>query len=367
MKQLTPEIYIEYLKKYGTHTAVAHILGKDPAYLRKWRRKYQSELADLEIMRCPGRPKKAEITDDGLLELLRGLPIGIEDLSEITGTGRSVLLQRIDQLVELGYNIVQTGDKYLFTTYVEPGDMKFDHRKGRNWIRFGLASDTHGGSKAQQLTHLNAFYDYCAFLGIEDIYHPGDMFDGVNVYPGQQSEIFLHTMDEQIDYMEDKYPYRPGIRTRVIGGNHDLAILKRGGSDPVKALANRRPDIDYLGPYSAWVTLTDNCVMHMVHPDGGGSYAVSYRVQKTIEGYRGGKKPHILALGHWHRQCYIMERNVHGLAIPSFQGQTNFLVRKGIQPQIGGVIVELEFSDDQSIHDMIYRYKTYLVEKENDR
>src|SRR5690606_37202969 len=110
----------------------------------------------------------------------------------------------------------------------------------------------------------------------------GDMVTGVGVYRGQHAEIFLHTYDEQVDYTVENYPRREGITTHAIGGNHDLVFKKSIGADPLKAIADRRDDIEHLGQYSAWVELTPNFTLYLIHPAGSQAYAVSYKLQKLV-------------------------------------------------------------------------------------
>ena len=47
---------------------------------------------------------------------------------------------------------------------------------GREY-RFGVVSDTHFGSRFQQLTHLHTFYQLCAKRKIGVVFHAGDLCD----------------------------------------------------------------------------------------------------------------------------------------------------------------------------------------------
>lgn len=116
-------------------------------------------------------------------------------------------------------------------------------------FRFALLGDTHYCSKQQQHTHLSHFYHYAHEVeGITDFFHSGDLFNGDGrQHKGQEFENFIHGEDEQLAYVEAKYPKLPGCKTRIIGGSHDYSFFKSSGSDVIKRLAERREDIEYLG------------------------------------------------------------------------------------------------------------------------
>lgn len=83
-------------------------------------------------------------------------------------------------------------------------------------------------------------------------------------------------------------------------------------------------------------------------------YARSYRMQKIIEQFPPEKKPHILLLGHYHVECHLPTyRNVAGFQLPCFQTQTNYLMAKGLFPEIGFLILEITPSVKG-----IFKYKT---------
>lgn len=173
------------------------------------------------------------------------------------------------------------------------------------------------------------------------MFHTGDILDGEGLYRGHMYEVFKIGVDEQVNYVVKNYPFREGVETEFITGNHDLVYFKKIGKDVGVAIAEKRPDLVYLGQFAAYVEIFDGVYLYLLHPDGGGAYAISYKVQKIIEGFSGGSKPNIMAVGHWHQSEYIFERNVHAIQTASFQGQTPFLKRKGLMPKLGFWIVEM--------------------------
>lgn len=72
------------------------------------------------------------------------------------------------------------------------------------------------------------------------------------------------------------------------------------------------------------------------------SYALSYRLQKLVEAITGGHKPNILLAGHVHKFCYIFERNIHAISVPTMQMQTSFMRGKKLAAHTGFLILDFE-------------------------
>jgi hypothetical protein len=220
---------------------------------------------------------------------------------------------------------------------------------GAKVIKFGLIGDTQFGSKYAQITHLHTFYDICQREGITDVYHTGDITDGLKMRVGHEYELYEHSADGQIDDVVANYPKRDGITTHFITGNHDASLYKQVGMDVGRAISRQRPDMHYLGRDAAVVNLTPNCTLELRHPWDGVSYAVSYRLQKMIESMESDSKPNIFAVGHYHKELTMFYRNVHGILTASFQAQTPFLRGKGIASILGGFIVTVRVDEDGTI------------------
>jgi len=244
------------------------------------------------------------------------------------------------RLSELGYAVERLSqDKMDRKFIVDPSLFEGDTYK------IGVVSCTHLGSKFQQLSHLRAFYHRCYDQGVRVVLHTGDLVDGMNVYAGQEFELFQHGFDAQRDYAVENFPVLPYGKTLVIAGNHDYAFVKEGGADILEAIASRRPDIEYLGALGAY-PLIGPLKIYMQHGAGGGAYARSYRLQKNIESFAPEAKPDIYFLGHLHIGCYLPAfRNVFGVMVPCFQAQTPFERRRALYPEIAGIIVEITVND----------------------
>jgi predicted phosphodiesterase len=207
-----------------------------------------------------------------------------------------------------------------------------------NSVKFAVVSDTHLGSKYQNITYLKKFYAYAKQTGCQFVLHAGDIVDGNGVYKGQEFETFLHGFDETVQYAVKNYPN--GLPTYFITGNHCLSWFNKGGADIGEAIAKRRPDLIYLGQYGAYVMI-NKVKVYIMHPLGSPAYALSYKIQKLIEGFSSENKPNVLIVGHYHSSFQALVRNVFCMHPASFQGQSPFLRRLAIFPVIGGYIIEM--------------------------
>lgn len=219
-----------------------------------------------------------------------------------------------------------------------------------NTVRLAVVSDTHLGSKHQQVTYLHDFYSYAEERKVHAYLHCGDWLDGSfkmhrdMAYRG----VFAHGFDAQLDYAVGNYPKprRRDIKTYGIGGNHDESFSNDTGADVVHHLAQARPDIEYLGYPSAYFDVGPIRIL-LRHPSGGPGFALSYMLQRYIDGLASENKPHILLTGHYHVAAHLPSyRNVDAFLLPCFKSQDIYLDRKGLYPAIGGLILEFDYGDE---------------------
>jgi len=242
----------------------------------------------------------------------------------------------------------------------------YDKWTGNKILRFGVVSDTHIGSKFQQLTLLNEAYRVFQQENIKTVYHVGDLTEGESMRQGHAYECFLHGGDEITDYIIDRYPKQTDITTRFITGNHDLSITKLSGVDIGKRIAEKRSDMEYLGKLNAKVYLTPNCVIELNHPLDGSSYAYSYSLQKYADSMQGGSKPNILLTGHYHKMMYLDYRNINILSIPSLQSQTTWMRGKRLPAHIGFFIITVHVDEQGTIKRFQPEHFPFYVWKEKD-
>lgn len=279
--------------------------------------------------------KKRKRDDLDLVKLLMG-----------SGSEKQLLSPRemIENLSQQGYKVVKRDIQEERRTKWQVTGLAEKRYGGTKRLRFGVVGDPHFCSKHQQLTFFRTFYDRMAAEGIKTVLCTGDVFDGDGrVYKGQEFDLFLHGYDAQLDYVSENFPARKDVTTYLIAGNHEWSFWKRGGSDICAALEEKRPDITYLGPMSAKLNL-DGLNVQLIHPKGGLTYARSYRMQKIIEQITPGEKPELLFFGGKHSWNHLpMYRNVNAWMIGAFQSQTNYEKELGLYPEIGGLIVDVEY------------------------
>jgi len=220
---------------------------------------------------------------------------------------------------------------------------------GTQILKFAIMGDTQMGSKYTQLTHLHEFYNLCEKEGIKDVYHTGDITDGLKMRTGHEYELYCVSADDMRDDVIKNYPKRNGITTHFISGNHDASIYKQVGYDIGQAIARERQDMHYLGRDCALINLTPKCTLELRHPWDGTAYALSYKPQKMIESMESDSKPNILAIGHYHKAEYLFYRNVHCLQTGCFQAQTPFTRGKGISTHLGGWIVKIRVDSEGTV------------------
>jgi predicted phosphodiesterase len=270
-----------------------------------------------------------------------------------------------EELASLGYKVEKlSADKADRHAPIDLSMFDGEH------IRFAVISCTQLGSKYQQITYLRDFYKLADDRGIKVVLHCGDLVDGMNVYDGQEYELFIHGVKAQADYAAENYPQLSnGGITYVISGNHDYSFMKESGADILEQVSQRRSDIKYIGAYGAYPDIGPMKV-YLHHGGGGGAYARSYRLQKNIEQFAPEAKPDLYFMGHYHIGCHLpMYRNVCAFMIPCFQSQTPFLRRLGLYPEIGGLIMDITINDwhrKAGLVDMKFEWVPFYVPKEND-
>jgi predicted phosphodiesterase len=249
---------------------------------------------------------------------------------------------------------------YTFNAMPEPIE--------RNTYKVGLVSDTHLCSSYQQLDSLWKFYETCDNQGVDTVLHAGDISDGYKMYAGHEFELFKHGERAQTQYIIENYPLIDGIKTHFIGGNHDESFHKKFGSDLCYDVSVQRPDILYRGFYLANINIHGiNVCLH--HGDGGVAYARSYRPQRLalskIEN-KGITSPDCLIIGHYHCSCILPDYiGMYTIQMPCFQAATpSYMGRKGLNPDIGGIILEMEIENNKLISTKT-QYINYKV-KEDD-
>lgn len=229
---------------------------------------------------------------------------------------------------------------------------------GGNHRRFGLVSDTHLGSKFEQLSALRSFYAYADEREVEAFIHAGDLYQGSDrMHPGMALEVHVHGAEAQADYADAVYPRSArGVPTYLIGGNHDESFQKDGGADPVRGLCQRREDLVYLGQGLAFLTI-GGLRMAVMHPDGGGGATKSRRGQQIAAALPPDVQ--LALIGHLHYYCAFPANGMFVLQLPCFQAQYAWMARKPLYPDIGGVILDVWYDEAGRVTRVVPEYVAY--------
>jgi len=340
----------------------------------KWESEYRRKHGDLinepkstvQVQACDDFKKGKTDLDELLLSQLKNERT-IEDLCFAIGKPRLEVLGMIEELRLRGYDIVQlrisetiayTLNTMLPTTYFE---YKHYHDVDKI-IRIGIVSDTHMGSNYFQRTFLEMAYDDFAKRGIKNVYHAGDISDGFySNRPSSIYELYALGYDQQKADIVKHYPKRDGITTHFITGNHDATHMMNGGANIGTGVADKRPDMKYLGHEFAKIWLTDKVDMDLIHPRDGTSYAYSYKMQKRIDAMSGGKKPKIMVTGHYHKNFDMFYRNIWSLSMASFQSQSPFMRGMGLISDVGYIILEIQVNEHGDIIEFTPIYRPMYV------
>lgn len=355
------EILREEVSEHGSLSAVSRLHGGAPQTLALWwaqKHKLPKLPEGHPVTSLPGGgPDDAWVLK--ALRRLGGRSATVESIADVADCSPRRVREALERLRAAGYRVELAGENVRLEK-VAP-DAHNLHRgllEGET-VRVGVVSDTHLGSNEEALAELHLAYDWFASEGIETVLHAGDWITGLAIFRGQASEIKVHTLDAQIAYCVANYPRRKGIVTHGIGGNHDLEGMAASvGLDPLVSIAKSRDDVNYLGPYSAWLQVggEQGPWVHLLHGKGGMSYAYSYKAQKLVDGYPSGRKPSVLIVGHWHVHGTIEARGVQVVFPGCFEWQSRFLQRLGLSPAVGFHILEVTFGADGSVVQFMPRW-----------
>ena len=224
-----------------------------------------------------------------------------------------------------------------------------------------LISDTHLCSKYDRLDILRYLYAKANERGIKHILHSGDFTDGRSNRPEHIYELREPSYEGQVDYCVEKYPTFDG-KTYVISGNHDDWWYKSTGSEIVKAIANRRDDIVYLGSDVADMKI-GKLKVRLFHGKGGNAYAKSYKVQKYLDSIPLEERPHILQTGHIHQSFYMKQDDTHCFQTSCLEDLTPFARSMGFANDKSVWWVDVEMNDRGQIQNITQELETFNTKK----
>lgn len=207
--------------------------------------------------------------------------------------------------------------------------------------KIGVMSDGHLGSKYSPIEFHLAAFDTFKREGCECVLHCGDLVEGLNP---KRADTQIYELSH-IGYKQQKEIAvevfsQCDLQVYTISGNHD-SWYSSMGADIVEQICSELPNMEYLGYNQADITI-GGATIRLFHGTDGSSYSLSYRLQKLSESFTGGKKPNILLAGHTHKMCYIFDRMIHCVSVPSLQMQTPWMASKKLAAHTGFLIIEFD-------------------------
>lgn len=261
-------------------------------------------------------------------------------------------------------------------------------------FRVILVSDTHLGSKHDNIDGLEEMFDRAVKIGAKTILHSGDLVDGA--FAHRDMYLYLRdecqTFDGQYERVVTKWPRREGVKTYFIAGNHDHFFQTNVGGDICRHIALAREDMVYLKSESIHEVFGKTgydkedfqkaleskklgsgrvgavkigpeaippdqrgTIMMMLHPGNGSAKTLSYKPQQIIANLglllysfenmtnQAGKKikPHILQIGHYHKADVALLRNVYVFQAGTMKLADEFHEVKNLDNMMGYWTLEL--------------------------
>jgi predicted phosphodiesterase len=217
---------------------------------------------------------------------------------------------------------------------------KMSFKWSEDHFKFAHVSDTHWGHVKAKAEYWQQACDLIDKEGCKVILHTGDITEGMAPRAGQIYELDAIGASAQIDHAVGRLSIAP-CPVYALNGNHDLWGYKTLGFNVAQTLQDRLPGKFFnLGMHEADY-MAGNIKIKLWHGEDGGSYAVSYRSQKFIEGLSGGEKPHILLTGHDHKSIQYQCRNVMVFGGGTLCGQTGWMRNKKLACHVGFWIIEV--------------------------
>ena len=297
---------------------------------------------------------------DAIRKALKKGPLSTEELANTLDCSPKRITETLAEMKARGVMIGVTVDgrhDLVDSITLVPGEGEAIGTKDDWTHRFGFTTDNHLCNKHSRMDVLDAAYKHFHAVGIRRAYNAGNWIDGEARF-NRTELVTAPGMDNQVDYLIDKYPIYDDIETHLIAGDdHEGWYQQREGIEVGRYLQTRaetqgRHDLKYLGYGEADVKLlfgTGSAVMRVVHPGGGSAYAISYTDQKRVESYQGGEKPQIELVGHYHKFNHGFPREVHTIQGGCTCDQTMFMRKKRLQAHVGYSIIQIKQAEDGTI------------------
>jgi predicted phosphodiesterase len=318
-------------------------------------KRYNREVTKLEVL--------GDDSVEKAFKLIKANPIKPTELAKRFNLDMDGLEDLMDDLLNRRAAI-QFKAGYLVFDRTAPVPDNIVHQielfKDEGWVKWGLIADPHICSAHEQIELLHGFYRICEEEQVKGVICAGDFTAGNGtVYKGQYQDLKIVGEDKQIEYVCSVYP-QTSLKTYTISGNHDLDLYKQCGSDIVAKIAERREDIEYLGKMSA--TMEHEGVRFFVHHGEGGLGMVrSYKPQRILDHQKVEDICDVSVIGHWHISLHIPKYRNSIIVLPMcFEAQSDYLIKKSLNPDIGGVILHLKIADVDGVKKVVRHRADFL-------
>lgn len=230
----------------------------------------------------------------------------------------------------------------------------------RSSFSFGYFSDAHIGHEKFNERLFNYMVKFFRKEKPDFILNPGDHLEGMSGRPGHIYELNQIGFAAQIKKAAELYSQLP-FEHYGIDGNHDQWFYKKNDSGIVvgEGLEQRVPGYHHLGQDEADLNF-NGIKVKLFHAGDGSAYAISYKLQKLIESFSGGEKPHIVLSGHYHKALYMFVRGVHGFECGTLCGQSRFMRGKKLPAHMGFGLVKVYYNSrgvERLVHEFVPWYE----------
>lgn len=211
-------------------------------------------------------------------------------------------------------------------------------------LKFGVISDLHMGHQNFREDILEHAIKYFRHQKVEFVLIPGDILEGMSGREGHIYELKYIGATNQLNYgVEMLSQIEQPMYAITAKNSHDGWFSSKNdmGFEVGPELERRIKNFKFLGYDEADLNLDNGLIIRMTHPGGGTSYAISYQLQKYINSISGGKKPHLLFEGHYHKAEYIFYRNIHAYDAGTLQEQTIYMRKKHSPAMLGYWVIDV--------------------------
>lgn len=246
----------------------------------------------------------------------------------------------LEKIVKAGYKPSDI-DEFIKGLQNKKSNTTEDLFINKKKVRIGIFSDTHFGNINYDQKLFKFYTKETNRMKVDFHMCVGDIFDGW--YQTRPSSIFEQNhigFDRQFDFAVEELS-NLGAPLYFITGNHSYnTFLKGAGIEVGPYLEKYLKSAIFLGNGEGNVNI-DGARIRLIHPDGGTSYALSYKPQKIIESLESGQKPNLLLIGHFHKMSYMFYRNVHCIMAGTMMNQTKYMKGHSISAHKGFWIIDL--------------------------